>query len=263
MAIDTIWHRVLKRPYRLKKVIDQGEGPVNIVLIHGLASSSEIWTPLVKVLHAKKYRLRSYDLLGFGISPKPGFMKYSTKQHAKAILHTLAKESLRNEKFIFIGHSMGCIIATHIAYRHPERAKGLVLYKPPLLDYEAKRSLHKKFYKYLSTKPATLAGLAKFSNKFTGKLAGFKTDDEYWLPIANSLNNTILAQKTLEELETISKPVDIIYGRFDFLVSTIKAKKLAKINPKLKLHKVAEMHDVKPRSSRYIKNLIDDLSKKR
>lgn len=259
MAIDKIWHRVLRRPYRLKKVIDQGEGPINIVLIHGLASRSEIWTPLIKVLSAKKYRVRSYDLLGFGVSPKPGFMKYSTKEHAKAILHTLAKESLRGEKFIFIGHSMGCIIATHIVYRHPERAKGLILYKPPLLDYEAKRSLHKKFYKYLSTKPSSLATMARFSNKFSDKLAGFNTDDEYWLPIANSLNNTILAQRTILELESINTPTDIIYGRFDFLASKIKVKRLATINPELKLHFVTEMHDVKPKSSRYIKNLIDNL----
>lgn len=257
MVLDTVWHKYLKRPYRLKKVIDQGEGPINIILVHGLASSSNIWEPLVKLLGAKKYRVRSYDLLGFGMSPKPGFLKYSTKEHAKAIIHTLQKESLKSEKFIFIGHSMGCIIATHVAHRRPSRVERLILYKPPLLDLEANRSFYQKFYRYLASKPATLAWSVKFANKFSDKLAGFKTDDEYWLPIANSLNNTILAQQTLDELQNITKPVDIIYGRFDFLVSTIKAKKMAKINPQLKLHKVAEMHDVKPKSSRYIKNLID------
>lgn len=261
MVLDTVWHKYLKRPYRLKKVIDQGEGPINIVLIHGLASSSNIWKPLITLLGAKKYRIRSYDLLGFGLSPKPGFMKYSTKEHAKAIIHTLAKEELKNEKFIFIGHSMGCIIASHIAHRRPGRVERLILYKPPLLDFEEDRSFYRRFYRYLARKPASLSWFIRFSSRYSDKLAGFKTDDEYWLPIANSLNNTILAQQTLEELETMTKPVDIIYGRFDFLVSSIKAKKLAAINPRLKLHKVAEMHDVKPKSSRYIKNLIDSYYK--
>lgn len=246
----------------MKKVIDQGDGPVNIVLIHGLASRSEIWQPLIKILDQSKYRVRSYDLLGFGLSPKPGFMKYSTKEHAKAIIHTLDKEELKREKFIFIGHSMGCIIATRLAYKRPGRVQRLILYKPPLLDFEADRSFYQKFYRYIATKPATLAWLVKFSNRFSDKLAGFKTEDEYWRPIANSLNNTILAQQTLFELETINKPVDIIYGRFDFLVSTIKAKRLSAINPQLKLHKVAEMHDIKPKSSRYIKNLIDSRHEK-
>lgn len=258
MDLETVWHKYLKRPYRLKKVIDRGEGPINVILIHGLASNSEIWDPLIKVLSAKKYRVRSYDLLGFGASPKPGFLKYSTKEHAKTIIHTLEKEAVKNEKFIFIGHSMGCIIATHIAYRRPKRVKGLILYKPPLLDFEADRSFYKKFYRYLATRPSMLSWFVRFSSRFTDKLSGFRTEDEeYWRPIANSLNNTILAQQTLDELGMIKKPVDIIYGRFDFLVSTIKAKKLSALNPKLKLHKVAEMHDVRPKSSRYIKNLID------
>jgi pimeloyl-ACP methyl ester carboxylesterase len=261
MVWETFWHRYLKRPYRLRKVIDQGEGPINIVLIHGLASSSSIWQPLIQILDAKKYRIRSYDLLGFGMSPKPGFLKYSTKEHAKAIIHTLSAEEAKGQKFIFIGHSMGCIIASHIAYRRPSRVEHLILYKPPLLDFEEGRSFYRKFYRYLAKKPASLAWFVRFSGRYSDKLAGFKTDDEYWLPIANSLNNTILAQQTLLELEKITKPIDVIYGRFDFLVSTIKAKKLAAINPKLKLHKVAEMHDVKPKSSRYIKNLIDSYYK--
>jgi pimeloyl-ACP methyl ester carboxylesterase len=260
MVLDTFWHRFLKRPHRLVKVVDIGEGPVNIVLIHGLASSSAIWNPLIKILDPAKYRVRSYDLLGFGVSPKPSFLKYSTKDHARAIMYSLAKDSLKNEQFIFVGHSMGCIIATYIAYKWPKKVRGTVLYKPPLLLNTAeKRSLHKQFYKYLSTKPATLALLAKLVNKFSGKLTGFNTEEENWLPIENSLLNTILAQETLKQLESVTKPVEVIYGRFDFLASKVKAEQLVEINPRLGLHYVAEMHDVKPKSSRYIKNLIERL----
>ncbi|HET7672971.1 MAG TPA: alpha/beta hydrolase [Candidatus Saccharimonadales bacterium] len=260
MVWDRVWHRYLKRPYRLKKVVDKGRGPVNIVLIHGLASRSEIWRPLIKILDEDKYRVRSFDLLGFGLSPKPRHLEYSTRDHANTIMHNLKKDAAKGEKFIFIGHSMGCIIATHIAYRWPHKVETAILYKPPLLLNPAeRRSLHKKFYNYLAGKPSTLALLARFINKFTDKIAGFNTDDEYWLPIANSLHNTILAQETLNELKEIKKPTHIIYGRFDFLVSKVKAKHLVQLNPKLHLHYVAEMHDVKPKSSRYIKKLLEAL----
>lgn len=261
MAWEIFWHKTLKRPYRLKKVIDQGDGPVNIVLVHGLASRSENWEPLVRILEYDKYRVRSYDLLGFGLSPKPAYLNYSTKDHAKAIMYSLAKDSHKDEQFIIIGHSMGCIISTYIAHKWPKRVKSVILYKPPLLLSAAeKRSLHKQFYKYLSTKPATLALMAKFFNKFSDKLAGFKTDEQYWTPIENSLINTILAQQTLAQLKAMDRPVEIIYGRLDFVASKIRAKKLAEINPRLRLHYVTEMHDVRPKSSRYIKKLIEGLA---
>lgn len=259
--MDTFWHRYLRRPYRLEKVIDYGTGPVNIILVHGLASRSEIWNPLVELLEIDKYRVRSFDLLGFGISPKPKYMSYSTKDHTRAILHSLSKERAKNEQFIFIGHSMGCIITTQIAYKRPDLVKGVILYKPPLLlDAEEKRSIHKRFYKYLASKPSALVAYSKLTNKFSNKLSGFKITDEYWLPIENSLQNTILAQQTLMQLQSITKPTEIIYGRLDFLVSKIKAKKLAEINPRIRLHYVTEMHDIKPKSSRYLKRLIENLS---
>lgn len=260
MLRQVLWHRFLKRPYRLKKVIDIGTGNINIILIHGLASRSEAWKPLVDILDKEKYRIRSFDLLGFGISPKPTHVSYSTKDHARAIIHSLSKESLRNEKFIFIGHSMGCIITTHITYSWPNKVHAAILYKPPLLLNESeKRSLHKKFYQYISKKPASMANYAKIVGKFSNKLAGFNTGEEDWLPIESSLLNTILAQQTLKELRFISKPTHIVYGRFDFLVSKVKAKKLAAINPNLELHFVTEMHDIKPKSSKYLKKLIENL----
>jgi pimeloyl-ACP methyl ester carboxylesterase len=68
---DYFWHKILKQPYKLNKVIDTGSGDNLIVLVHGLASKSQIWLPLVEIMDKNKYRIISYDLLGFGSSPKP------------------------------------------------------------------------------------------------------------------------------------------------------------------------------------------------
>lgn len=254
---------MLKRPYRLEKVIDRGNGQTNILLIHGLASRSGVWQPLVDVLEDDQYRIRSFDLLGFGVSPKPQGLKYTTRDHAKSLLYTLGKDSMPDEQFIVIGHSMGCIIATHLATLQPEKVRGMILYKPPLLlDKQEKRSLHKKFYRYIARRPAKIARYIKVASKFSTSLFGFDMkNEEIWRPIQNSLNNTILAQQTLRELEQITMPTDIIYGRFDFLVSKIKARHMEQVNLQLRLHYVPEMHDVKPKSSRYMKKLIERLNK--
>lgn len=261
MVKDIVWHRLLKRPYRLKKVVDVGNGDTNIVLIHGLASHSLAWQPFIDVLDKTKYRIRSFDLLGFGDSPKPRYSSYSTKDHARAILHSLSKDSSeRDQQFIFIGHSMGCIITTHIAYMKPDKVRAAVLYKPPLLlSKSEKRSLHTWLYGYVATKPSVVIVYGKLAAKLGRKSVSFHSRNEDWLPFKNSLSNTILAQQTLKELQFITKPTHIIYGRFDFMVSKIKAKKLAAINPNLELHYVTEMHDIKPKSSKYLNKLINRL----
>lgn len=261
MVKEAVWHRLLKRPYRLKKVIDVGDGDIDIVLVHGLASKSEAWEPLIKVLDKKKYRIRSFDLLGFGLSPKPSHLKYSTKDHARAIIHSLNKDSKsRNQQYIFVGHSMGCIITTHIAYMSSNKVRAAVLYKPPLLlNKSEKRSLHTWLYGYVATKPSVVVIYGKLAAKLGRKSVSFHSRSEDWLPFKNSLSNTILAQQTLNELKFINKPTHIVFGRFDFMVSKIKAKKLETINPSLRLHYVTEMHDIKPKSSKYLNSLINGL----
>src|SRR5690606_27385156 len=137
---EYFWHGLLKRPYRLNKVIDTGNGNVVVVLVHGLASKSQIWMPLVKILDKSKYRIISYDLLGFGSSPKPSHNAYSTQEHAKALYHSLRKDLPNNKKIILVGHSMGCIVATYLSYTYRTLAKSLVLYQPPILiDKEDRR----------------------------------------------------------------------------------------------------------------------------
>ncbi len=108
---DYLWHRLLRRPYSLNKVVDIGEGKETLVLVHGLASKSEIWLPLVEILDKNKYRIICYDLLGFGTSPKPETSSYSTKEHSKSIYHALRKDIDKDHKITLVGHSMGCIVS--------------------------------------------------------------------------------------------------------------------------------------------------------
>lgn len=256
---EQVWHRLLKRPYRLKKVIDDGQGDNVIVLVHGLASKSQIWLPLVNLLDRSKFRVLSYDLLGFGASPKPYTANYSAEDHAKAINHSLKKDIPSNKKIILVGHSMGCIVATYLAYNKRGLVNNLVLYQPPLL-IDKKLSLHKKLYTYVARKPPLFLNYVKFVNKFfKNRLENLETATGNWTSIEKSIYNTILAQETIFELRSLSIPIHIIYGKMDFVVSRLDAKKIAQINKNINLHYVYEMHDVTKKSAKYIAGLLEEL----
>ena len=262
MAVkDYVWHKILKQPYKLSKVIDTGHGDTIVLLVHGLASKSQIWVPLVKVMDRQKYRIISYDLLGFGSSPKPDRANYSTKEHAKSIYHSIKKDIGANKKIILVGHSMGCIVSTYMTYRYTGLVGNLVLYQPPLLASEQeKRSFHRKFYAYIANKPPLFINYIKFINRlFKNKLENFETAAGNWTSIEKSIHNTILAQETISELHSISTPTDVIYGKMDFVVSKMDAKEFASINKNIRLHYVYEMHDITKRSSKYLKTLIEEL----
>ncbi|RDW72770.1 alpha/beta fold hydrolase [Aspergillus mulundensis] len=103
-------------------------GPL-IVLLHGLGSSTETFTPLLPHLHPEDYRIVSIDLEGFGKTPLSSpdvtlsIARYvNDLESLIASLQDPAKRSL-----VLIGHSMGGTIATHYAARHPEQMRGLAL----------------------------------------------------------------------------------------------------------------------------------------
>lgn len=260
---DYVWHNFLKRPYALEKVIDQGPGENLVILVHGLGGQAQQWQPLINVFSGSSYRLVAYDLLGFGSSPKPDFVEYSVEEHVKSLLKSIRSDFKNNQKFVLVGHSMGCIIATHLAYKKPKLVKGMILYEPPLIIGSGKKIfIRKSFYKYVAGRPGLVTAYLRIANKFTDKFSSFtksNASDEQWLPFERSLKNTIIAQNTIDELQSIQPTTHIVYGRLDFVVSRLDAKRMAKINPKIKLHYVTEFHDITQKSSKFLKNIIESV----
>ncbi|MBI5357753.1 alpha/beta fold hydrolase [Candidatus Saccharibacteria bacterium] len=175
---EYVWHRVLRRPYRLKKIIDQGSGDKVIILIHGLGAKAQQWRPLVRALNGSDCRIIAYDLLGFGSSPKPKFIEYSVEEHSRSLLKSIKKDLGSRKKIIVVGHSMGCIISTNLAYNNPELINKLVLYEPPILASTGKRILvRKSFYEYIAGRPALVASYLRMAGRFTDKFSSFKTSN--------------------------------------------------------------------------------------
>jgi pimeloyl-ACP methyl ester carboxylesterase len=99
-----------------------GEGPV-VLLIHGMAGSSETWEPLIPAL-ARSATVIAPDLLGHGTSSKPR-TDYSLGSLASSLRDLLV--SLGHESATIVGHSLGGGIAMQFAYQFPERCERLVL----------------------------------------------------------------------------------------------------------------------------------------
>lgn len=257
--LSKFWHLKLKRPFKLHKAYDQGSGQP-LLLIHGLATSSNTWDPLVPLLDKNKWHVLAYDLLGFGKSPKPDYMQYDVNEHAKAILASLGR--LKHQKIVIVGHSMGCLVASHIAHLRPDMVQHMVLFEPPLFadspefrSHSRRRKLHFALYEYFLKRPAVLIRYSGIAARIARqRVAHIKPDA--WLPFERSLKNTIMKQQSYKELERVSVRTDIIYGSFDFIVTRKEVKDILAANKNITFHLVREAHDVTKRGAKYIVKLL-------
>jgi pimeloyl-ACP methyl ester carboxylesterase len=99
-----------------------GWGPV-ILLLHGVAGSSETWAPVIDSL-AEKYTVVAPDLIGHGESAKPRG-DYSLGGYASGLRDLL--QAIGHDRATVVGHSLGGGIAMQMAYQFPDRCERLVL----------------------------------------------------------------------------------------------------------------------------------------
>ncbi len=94
-----------------------------VVLLHGLASSSQIWGAVAPRL-AERARVLAPDLRGHGRSDKPdsGYDFASIVADLDGLL-----DAAGVERPVLVGHSWGAHVALEYAAAHPERSAGLVL----------------------------------------------------------------------------------------------------------------------------------------
>jgi pimeloyl-ACP methyl ester carboxylesterase len=99
-----------------------GEGPP-IVLIHGVAGSSDQWEPTMELL-SHRFTLLAPDLLGHGRSAKPRG-DYSLGAYAAGVRDLTVALGIKHATVV--GHSLGGGIALQFAYQFPERTERLAL----------------------------------------------------------------------------------------------------------------------------------------
>jgi pimeloyl-ACP methyl ester carboxylesterase len=99
-----------------------GSGPV-IVLVHGLASSSETWGRVMPGL-AEHATVIAPDLIGHGDSAK-SLGDYSLGALANGVRDLLI--ALGHERATLVGHSLGGGVVMQFAFQFPERTERMVL----------------------------------------------------------------------------------------------------------------------------------------
>ncbi|MFI6169663.1 alpha/beta fold hydrolase [Nocardia sp. NPDC051052] len=105
-------------------VVDDGppDAPA-LLLIHGNASSTAWWDPVVPAL-AARYRVIRVDLLGHGQSAKP-IARYDVPAQGRRSAELLDELGVANATII--AHSMGGMVATALAERRPDLVTALAL----------------------------------------------------------------------------------------------------------------------------------------
>jgi pimeloyl-ACP methyl ester carboxylesterase len=94
-----------------------------IVLIHGYAQTSYMWTPVIADL-ARNHTVIAPDLRGAGGSEKPaaGYQKKALAQDVHALV-----ESLGFKDAAVVGHDIGLMVAYAYAAQYPAQTRRLVL----------------------------------------------------------------------------------------------------------------------------------------
>jgi pimeloyl-ACP methyl ester carboxylesterase len=102
---------------------DVGSGSEALLLIHGMAGSSETWRGVIPQL-SRKYRVVAPDLLGHGKSDKPRG-DYSLGAFAVWLRDLL--DELGISRATVVGQSLGGGVAMQFVYQHPDYCQRLVL----------------------------------------------------------------------------------------------------------------------------------------
>lgn len=122
----SISHFTSSRPrvhYTVREPRVPQDGTLTIVLAHALGCDLHLWDALADSL-AVIHRVVSYDLRGHGLSDAPPG-PYSTADLADDAARLI--EQLGYGPVIFVGLSLGGMLAQELALRHPKLVRGLVL----------------------------------------------------------------------------------------------------------------------------------------
>ena len=98
-----------------------------VVLLHGNNFAGFYWGGPIDVLRKQGFRVVVPDQIGYGRSSKP-IIPYNF--HDMARNTRLVLQSLKIDKAMVVGHSMGGMLATRFATQYPDMTERLVLYNP-------------------------------------------------------------------------------------------------------------------------------------
>ena len=209
---------------------DVGSGPV-VVLVHGLGSRKEDWTPVLEPL-AQKYRLLVPDQIGFGKSEKP-LLDYSVQTYVDFMNEFLRQ--LKVERVSLVGESLGGWISALYAVELGDGAHLTPIERLVLVDAAGL----KQDAAIPNLNPSSLATMrgvmesvfydTSWLNEdalrkiFTDKLS---VHDSY--TVRSFLGNPLIATERVDErLGKIKTPTLVVWGKQDKLIPVAMGERYA------------------------------------
>ena len=107
-----------------------GQGTPATVLLHGMFASGRYWGAAYDGL-ADHGALVVPDLAGFGRSMEAD-AGFGPDDHADLVARTISEAGAGGQPVVVGAHSLGCLVAVHLARRHPDLVAGIVAFSPPL-----------------------------------------------------------------------------------------------------------------------------------
>ena len=208
----------------------EGKSDMPIVtLMHGKNFNAHYWTPTAEHLHEKGYGVLIPDQIGFGKSSKPSNYQYSFAVLAHNTQSLMA--SLKIEKSIVIGHSMGGMLASRFALMYPQLTQQLILVNPIGLENYLKYVEYKDtdfFYKNELAKTPEKIKSYQQKNYYDGHwnerydslthfmIGQIQGPDKELIAWVNAKTyDMIFTQPVITEFKDLSVPVRLIIGTRD------------------------------------------------
>lgn len=244
--------------------IDKGDG-APLVLLHGLGNNYKSWSYVLEHIDYKKWRVIALDLLGFGDSPKPD-VQYTPRDHAEAVKATL--DTLGIERAVFVGHSMGCLVAIEIAHLWPECVEEQILLGAPLYKSAPRVGWWRKLvrsegvyfslFEVVKKNPDAMQAGGAIADDLVPFIKGMEITEETWPAYKKSLENTIMQYQSYKHATHLTVPTLFVNGLLDFFIIRGNAQDIRRANRRyIKIKRTLGPHELTPRQGRTVARIID------
>lgn len=228
-----------------------------VLLLHGKNFNGYYWKDVISFLTTAGYRVVVPDQVGWGQSDKPA-IHYSF--HLLAANTKKLLDTLRIQKAIVVGHSMGGMLATRFALLYPSTVEKLVYENPiGLEDYKTFVPYHSVDEQFAGEARADFASLKSYQQGYfpvwkpaydqyvTAQWQALQTPDFRTATWASALTyQMIYEQPVVYEFKSVKAKTLILIGQAD---RTVVGKNLL---PK----DVAAKHGQYPQLGRWLKGQI-------
>lgn len=222
-----------------------------VLMLHGLGASLYTWRHLVPRL-ARKHRVITVDLKGFGRSEKPFDLAYSPHHHADLIVAFIRRTRLRD--ITLVGHSYGGAIALIVAEKlraagerrlrnmilmnapaFPQKPTSFISFmKTPVVPYAVLTAIPPELATWLSLEPGNILRTSLEDIRAYAR--------PFWLPAARHALITTARQIVPGNLKTIISgyrrlrhPALVIWCDGDTVVPLSTGKRLVRTLPNARL----------------------------